>query len=114
VTSRQDKAARVFVDYSQFWVAGGSKVTIGGEIVPHLLLDLGPQAVAVLTGLHSGTLTVTARILPAAPAEVDSNWEVDLAGSGRGPASASGLAGTGADGPRASGQAEDGHGSRDG
>jgi hypothetical protein len=37
---------------------------------------MGGQAVAVLTGLQSGVITVTAHAVPTAPAQVDPGWDV--------------------------------------
>jgi hypothetical protein len=71
-----DRAARVWVDYSQYWVRAGPDVGGGADIVPGLLRELGPQAVAVITGLHDGRVTVTARALQAPPAGPDPDWDV--------------------------------------
>jgi len=76
VTVTRPRAARVSVDYSQYWVAAGPDIETGGESVPGLLSGLGPQAVAVTTGLHWGTVTVTARAVPSPPADLDPGWDV--------------------------------------
>jgi hypothetical protein len=64
------------VDYSQYWVAAGPEISVGEEIIPGLFVDLGPQAVAVQTGLRQGTVAVAAESMLAAPAEVDEGWDV--------------------------------------
>lgn len=70
------RAARVRVDFSQYQVAGGPGIVVGDDIVPGLLRDLGPQTVAILTGLHSGTIAVTAEGLTAPPDRVAPAWDV--------------------------------------
>jgi hypothetical protein len=70
------RAARVWVDYSQYWVRAGPDVGGGADSVPGLLRELGPQAVAVITGLHDGRVTVTAWALQAPPAGLDRGWDV--------------------------------------
>jgi activator of Hsp90 ATPase-like protein len=69
-------AARVSAEYSQFWVAGGADIGPSAELIPGLLLGLGPQGVAVLTGREAGPVTVTARAVPAPPGDVDADWDV--------------------------------------
>jgi hypothetical protein len=66
----------VSVDYSQYQVAAGPDIDVGEESVPGLLRDLGPQAVAVITGLQSGTITVTAQAVQAPPGDVAPGWDV--------------------------------------
>src|SRR5262249_49595499 len=66
-----NRAARVAVDYSQYWVRSGPDIDGGGDSVPGLLVDLGPQAVAVLTGLHDGRATVTAQAAQEPPSGLD-------------------------------------------
>jgi hypothetical protein len=60
MTVADGRTARVRVDYSQYQVAAGAEMTVGDDGVPGLLRDMGGQAVAVLTGLQSGVITVTA------------------------------------------------------
>jgi hypothetical protein len=72
----RNRAARVWVDYSQYWLRSGPDVGGGGDSVPGLLRDLGPQAVAVITGLHDGRVTVTAQAVPGPPAGLDPGWDV--------------------------------------
>jgi hypothetical protein len=76
MTAAGDRAVRVSVDYSQYWVAAGPDIEPGEEIVPGLLLGLGPQAVAVLTGVQSGRVTVSARAVPEPPAVAGAGWDV--------------------------------------
>jgi len=71
-----NRAARVAVDYSQYWVRSGPDIGGGDDSVPGLLVDLGPQAVAVITGLHDGRVTVTAQAVQAPPASLDPGWDV--------------------------------------
>jgi hypothetical protein len=70
------RTARVRVDYSQYQVAAGGDTTVGDDSVPGILRDLGAQAVAVLTGLQWGTITVTADAVTTAPVQVDPGWDV--------------------------------------
>jgi hypothetical protein len=70
------RAGWVSADYSQYWVTGGPDINAGEETVPGLLLSLGPQGVAVLTGLEAGRVAVATRALPSPPAELDPGWEV--------------------------------------
>src|ERR1022692_824253 len=70
------QVAKVSVDYSQYWVAAGPDIEPGEETIPALLLSLGPQAVAVITGLQSGRIAVTARTAPTAPTEIYPGWDV--------------------------------------
>jgi hypothetical protein len=72
------QAARVQADYSQYWVAAGPDIDIepGEDTIPGLLRGLGPQAVAVITGLQSGGVTVTARTAPARPVALEPGWDV--------------------------------------
>ncbi len=76
MTASSGRAARVRVDYSQYQVAAGSDMAAGDDSVPGLLQDLGPQAVAVITGRQYGTVTVTARAVTAPPAQMDPGWDV--------------------------------------
>jgi hypothetical protein len=76
MTVADGRTARVRVDYSQYQVAAGAEMTVGDDSVPGILRDMGGQAVAVLTGLQSGVITVTARAVATSPAQVDSGWEV--------------------------------------
>jgi hypothetical protein len=64
------------VDYSQYGVAAGPDIEAGEETIPGLLTGLGPQAVAVITGLQWGQLPVTARAAPVPPAGIDPGWDV--------------------------------------
>jgi hypothetical protein len=76
MTVADGRTARVRVDYSQYQVAAGAEMTVGDDSVPGLLRDMGRQAVAVLTGLQSGVITVTAHAVATAPAQVDPGWDV--------------------------------------
>ena len=76
MTEADGRTARVRVDYSQYQVAAGAEITVGDDSVPGLLRDLGGQAVAVLTGLQSGVIAVTAHAVATAPAQVDPGWDV--------------------------------------
>jgi hypothetical protein len=68
--------ARVWVDHSQYHVLAGPEMNVGEESIPSLFLDLGPQAVAVLTGLYMGKVPVTAQALAATPGEPEDGWDV--------------------------------------
>src|SRR5579859_6891636 len=76
MNTMKPRIARVSVDYSQYWVAAGPDIVAGDERVPGLLTDLGPQAVAVITGRQWGKVPVTAMAVPATPGEVDDGWDV--------------------------------------
>lgn len=76
MTVTSGRTARVRVDYSQYQVAAGPEMTVGDDSVPGILRDMGEQAVAVLSGLPSGVITVTAQAVATAPAEVDPGWDV--------------------------------------
>ena len=75
---RKPRPARVWVSYSQYYVLGGLDwdVGVGGDLIPGLLTELGPQRVMVITGLHTGKITVTARALPGPPPELEPGWDV--------------------------------------
>jgi hypothetical protein len=73
---RKARRARVWVDHGQYHVMAGPEMDVGAETIPGLFLDLGPEGVAVLTGLYMGKITVTAAGLTAAPAELDEGWDV--------------------------------------
>lgn len=75
-TAAHERTARVSVDYSQYWVAAGADIDVGGELIPGLLMGLGSQAVAVMTGKQQGTVPVHARALPGAPVEIEHGWDV--------------------------------------
>ena len=68
------RPARVWVDHSQYHVLARPEMNVGEESIPGLFLDLGRQAVAVLTGLYMGKIPVTARALTAAPGEPEDGW----------------------------------------
>jgi hypothetical protein len=70
------RAARVSVEYSQYWVSAGADLEAGQEVVPGLLTSLGPHGVAVFTGLQSGRLRVSAGVLTGPPGEVEPGWDV--------------------------------------
>jgi len=70
------RRVRVWVDHSQYHVLAGPDMIVGEESIPGLFLDLGAQAVAVLTGLYMGKIPVTAQALTAAPDEPEDGWEV--------------------------------------
>jgi hypothetical protein len=76
VMAARGRAVLVRVDYSQYHVAAGSDMAAGDDSVPGLLQDMGPQAVAVITGRQYGTITVTARAVTAPPTQVDPGWDV--------------------------------------
>jgi hypothetical protein len=76
---RKPRPARVWVSYSQYYVLGGPDRDFGGDVgdlIPGLLTGLGPEGVMVMTGLHTGKVTVTARALPEPPLEVEPGWDV--------------------------------------
>lgn len=76
---RKPRPARVWVSYGQYYVLGGLDREVVGDdsdLVPGLLRDLGPQGVMVITGLHTGKITVTARALPEPPLELEPGWDV--------------------------------------
>lgn len=75
MTGRQ-RAAKVAADYSQYWVAAGPDIDEPRDLIPGLLVGLGSQAVAVITGLQWGDVTVTARAVPEPCAEVDPGWDM--------------------------------------
>lgn len=75
-TAAYERTARVSVDYSQYWVAAGTDIDVGDELIPGLLTSLGSQAVAVIAGRQWGTVPVRARALPGDPAEIESGWDV--------------------------------------
>jgi hypothetical protein len=68
--------ARVWADYSQYWVAAGPDIEVGDDLAPGLLADLGSQAVAVITGLRYGNVKVTAQAVPTPPAGMDPGGDV--------------------------------------
>jgi hypothetical protein len=70
------KTARVTADYHQYQVAAGPDIDVRGDLLPGLLAGLGPQAVAVITGLQYGDITVTAQALPAPPERAEPGWDV--------------------------------------
>jgi hypothetical protein len=73
------RAAKVFVSYSQYYVQAGLDRQDGGvgdDLISGLLTGLGPQEVMVITGLHTGKVTVTARALSAPPRELEPGWDV--------------------------------------
>jgi hypothetical protein len=70
------RPVRVWVDHSQYHVMAGPEMNVGEESIPGLFLDLGRQAVAVLTGLYMGKIPVTAQALTAAPGEPEDGWDV--------------------------------------
>jgi hypothetical protein len=73
------RAAKVFVSYSQYYVQAGLDRQDGGvgdDLIPGLLTGLGPQEVMVITGLQTGTITVTASALSVPPTELDPGWDV--------------------------------------
>lgn len=78
MTSAGPRAARVEADYSQYTVAAGPDIEVepGEDTVPGLLRGLGPQAVAVITGLQAGAITVTAQALPGPPGPPEPGWDV--------------------------------------
>jgi hypothetical protein len=76
MTASKGQVARVRVDFSQYQVAAGPDMLVGDDVIPGLLVGLGPQAVAVLTGLQAGTVKVTAQALTAAPAGLEPGWDV--------------------------------------
>ena len=70
------RPTRVWVDHSQYHVIAGPEMNVGEESIPGLLLDLGREAVAVLTGLYMGKIPVTAQALSGAPGEPEDGWDV--------------------------------------
>lgn len=76
MTTAGPRSARVAVDYSQYWVAAGPDLDEAGDSIPGLLVSLGPQGVAVITGLQAGEVSVAAQVVPAQPAAVESGWDV--------------------------------------
>jgi hypothetical protein len=68
--------AKVLADYSQYEVAAGPDLTDGGDLIPGLLYSMGPQGVAVITGVQYGRVKVSARGLTAPPAAIEPGWDV--------------------------------------
>ena len=76
---RKSRPARVWVSYSQYHVIGGldrEGSDVGGDLIPGLLTEVGPQEVMVITGMQTGKITVTARGLPGPPIELEPGWDV--------------------------------------
>ncbi|HEY1919919.1 MAG TPA: hypothetical protein VGH27_30475 [Streptosporangiaceae bacterium] len=76
MSDAEQQAAKVSVDYSQYWVAAGPDISPGQDVISGLLLSLGPQAVAIVTGVQWGEVTVAARAIPEPPNQVDPSWDV--------------------------------------